>query len=236
MPVAVDAQKLPGPFAGTCAQYHDAMLPEGKAGITEARRSVSIVWGKYTPQLAAQPTQSWSCGCNKQTYRAEDDCIANCKVSMGCFTNICMPNSALIKPTKHCGTTHADLTFSVTNKTTLSSWIMPSADSASPSCVSAYQTYMSLVAVHEQNHASINDQVVAAWNKANAEGMSATSCADSDEEASNQNEIKSMHRQMHLERKSSNSCKMLLIISTRRQLGNMTTSIVMIAHNNWWAR
>ncbi len=179
--IAADPVNVAGP--GTCASvtnYRETV------GVTDTDGNAHPDYAGWT--LVRNPTFAYGfaratrlknyviCGCNGKEYDEPSVCLAECRVSLGCFDQICGPSR-----TEQCVTwTLESVTFAAATTSSGLTWPVP--PGASAACQQTICDWENRIAAHERKHVADINALMArsgsSWN-----GRQFTACGSTAEAA-----------------------------------------------------
>jgi hypothetical protein len=191
-PAASEAQVQPiakQDVHGTCQAFNEHVRQIGiKIGETNKPKHAGITIYEIngihqTVFLSRKRNTKLFCACNNMFYEEISTCQSNCRVTLGCFSRICMPKIAEICMTYKGKIDMADIDrwFTWSASATRLNWV-PSASSLPDACLAEVDRWNGAVEDHERQHITDSRQ---AWEAVvqSAEPVEITMCGLAEQDA-----------------------------------------------------
>lgn len=134
--------------------------------------------GPFTYSRGFSSQGQFNCPCNHVVYQTLEDCLRNCKVTLGCFTGICEPIGQTCVVSND-----VDVTFYANIDVSAAKW-NPSG-SLSAGCLLEKFRWEKAVLKHEQHHVKDIERLVEEANRRWQGAQSFEACGASEAEADN---------------------------------------------------
>ena len=179
---------------GSCEEFHEYT---GNHGVTDSKGTNHPGFSgwtddqlRYTHSVSSTSSTTktvrvtkYKCPCNNTLYDRLDDCIANCKVTLGCFTGICEPVE--VDEEQVCLSTASplEIRFTVSTKVSMLDWT-PSG-TISNQCRQEIKRYTEETLKHEARHVKDIKDIVDSANERLKNGVEypAEGCGATEEQA-----------------------------------------------------